>query len=153
MGARNKVAGLLGQRFLERKSKMVDEDSHSTDLRVAGEEGHSTILLAHYFFDINWGQSYFQIFTKMLRNLTLLYNLHILTSDQQKFFVFSSNFWATFVTKSNFWATFWEITANFLENRVQLVESPSFICEHLFKTVFSSYFSWPMLKIIVKNKK
>ena len=28
---------------------MVDEDSHSTDLRVAGEEGHSTILLAHYF--------------------------------------------------------------------------------------------------------
>ena len=88
MGARNKVAGLLGQRFLERKSKMVDEDSHSTDLRVAGEEGHSAILLAHYFFDINWGQSYFQIFTKMLRNLTWLYNLHILTSDQQIFFFF-----------------------------------------------------------------
>ena len=29
---------------------MVDEDSHSTDLRVWGEEGHSTILLAHYIF-------------------------------------------------------------------------------------------------------
>ena len=26
---------------------MVDEDSHSTDLSVSGEEGHSTILLAH----------------------------------------------------------------------------------------------------------
>ena len=29
---------------------MVDEDSHSTDLSVSGEEGHSTILLAHYIF-------------------------------------------------------------------------------------------------------
>ena len=29
---------------------MVDEDSHSTDLSVSGEEGHSTILLAHYNF-------------------------------------------------------------------------------------------------------
>ena len=25
---------------------MMDEDSHSTDLSVSGEEGHSTILLA-----------------------------------------------------------------------------------------------------------
>ena len=29
---------------------MVNDDSHSTDLRVSGEEGHSTILLAHYIF-------------------------------------------------------------------------------------------------------
>ena len=29
---------------------MVDDDSHSTDLSVSGEEGHSTILLAHYVF-------------------------------------------------------------------------------------------------------
>ena len=29
---------------------MVDEDSHSTDLSVLGEEGHSTILMAHYVF-------------------------------------------------------------------------------------------------------
>ena len=29
---------------------MVDEDSHSTDLSVSGEEGHSTILLTHYVF-------------------------------------------------------------------------------------------------------
>ena len=27
---------------------MVDEDSHSFDLSVSGEEGHSTILLAHH---------------------------------------------------------------------------------------------------------
>ena len=29
---------------------MVDEDSHSTDMSVSGEEGHTTILLAHYIF-------------------------------------------------------------------------------------------------------
>ena len=29
---------------------MVDEDSHSTDLSFSGEEGHSTILLAHFMF-------------------------------------------------------------------------------------------------------
>ena len=29
---------------------MVDEDSHSTDLSVSGEEGNLTILLAHYVF-------------------------------------------------------------------------------------------------------
>ena len=30
---------------------MMDEDSCSTDLSsVSGEEGHSTILLAHYIF-------------------------------------------------------------------------------------------------------
>ena len=32
------------------KFKTVDEDSHSTDFSVSGEEGHSTILLVHYFF-------------------------------------------------------------------------------------------------------
>ena len=29
---------------------MVDEDSHSTDLSVSGEEGYLTILSAHYIF-------------------------------------------------------------------------------------------------------
>ena len=29
---------------------MVDEDSHSTDWSVLGEEGHSTVLLAYYIF-------------------------------------------------------------------------------------------------------
>ena len=33
---------------------MVDEDSHSTDLSVSGEEGLSTILLAHYIFWYCW---------------------------------------------------------------------------------------------------
>ena len=75
---------------------MVDEDSHSTDLSVL-EEGHSTILLAHYIF---WFQLRTKLFrnagcarTKILEILLLLYNLHILASD----FLF-----VTFVTKSNF---------------------------------------------------
>ena len=29
---------------------MVDEDSHSTDSSVSGEEGHSTISLAQFIF-------------------------------------------------------------------------------------------------------
>ena len=66
-GRKIKVAELLGQRFLERKSKIVDEDSHSTDLSVAGEEGHSTIILALYVF----GQ-------KCLEILLLSYILHVL---------------------------------------------------------------------------
>ena len=54
---------------------MVDEDSHSTDLSVS-EEGHSTILLAHYIF---WFQLRTKLFrnadyarTKMLRNLSFV---------------------------------------------------------------------------------
>ena len=31
---------------------MVDEDSHSTDLSISAEEGHSTIVLAHYIFGL-----------------------------------------------------------------------------------------------------
>ena len=70
----------------------------------------------------------------MLRNLTFvsctIYSLQILASDQNKFLLFSSNFWTTLVTSKKpllivFWATFWEITGNVLENLEQLVESPS----------------------------
>ena len=141
-----KVAELLGQRFLKRRSKIVDEDSHSTDLSVAGEEGHSTILLSHYVF---W--------SKMFRNLTLLYNLHILASDPKKFLFFSSNFEQLSWQKATFerlfeklQETFWKIACNLWK---VLVTIRRIICEHLFKAVFSSYFSWPMLKIIVKNEK
>ena len=49
MGARQKQPGFL-VRVFKRKFKMVDEDSHSTDLSFSGEEGHSTILLAHFMF-------------------------------------------------------------------------------------------------------
>ena len=41
------AAGLLGQRFFWTKFKMADVDSHLTDTSVWGEEGHSTILMAH----------------------------------------------------------------------------------------------------------
>jgi len=70
----------------------------------------------------------------MLRNLTFvsctICSFQILASDQNKFLLFSSNFWATLVTYKKpllivFWATFWEITGNVLENLEQLVESPS----------------------------
>ena len=76
-GRKIKVAELLGQRFLERKSKIVDEDSHSTDLSVAGEEGHSTILLSHYVF---W--------SKMFRKLTFVVQFAYFSIRPKKGFVF-----------------------------------------------------------------
>ena len=90
-GRKIKVAELLGQRFLERKSKIVNEDSHSTDLSVAGEEGHSTILLAHYVF---W--------SKMFRNLTFVVQFAYFSIRPKKSFCFFEQFLASFVTKSNY---------------------------------------------------
>ena len=47
------VAGLLGHRLLEEiQNGGSEEDSHLTDLTVSGEEGHLTILLAHYIFGL-----------------------------------------------------------------------------------------------------
>ena len=80
-GRKIKVAELLGQRFLERKSKIVDEDSHSTDLSVAGEKGHSTILLSHYVF---W--------SKMFRNLTFVVQFAYFSIRPKNVFYFPSNF-------------------------------------------------------------
>ena len=71
-----------------------------------------------------------QIAQKCLEILLLLYNLHILASDQKKFLSFRATFEQLSLQKatsdcflSNIWATFWEITGNFLENLEQYVES------------------------------
>ena len=48
---------------------MVNEDSHSTDLSVSGEEDHLTILLAHYSF-------WFYLRTKLFSNACYAANLH-----------------------------------------------------------------------------
>ena len=50
---------------------MMDEDSHSTDLSVSGEEGLSTILLAHYChysFGFSWVQSYLATLVTLHKN-------------------------------------------------------------------------------------
>ena len=48
---RKKVVGLLGQRFWEKIQNGGRRFALDwLELSVAGEEGHSTILLAHYFF-------------------------------------------------------------------------------------------------------
>ena len=48
---------------------MVEEDSHPTDLSASGEEGHSTILLAHYSF-------WFYLRTKLFSNAGYSGKLH-----------------------------------------------------------------------------
>ena len=84
---------------------MVDEDSHSTDLSVSGEEGYSTILLVRYifwFFLEDKVTYHCWLLRKIVQTckeiVLLLYNLHILASDQRRFLFLR----ATFVTKSNF---------------------------------------------------
>ena len=76
---------------------MVDEDSHSTDVSVSGQKVIQQLYWLITSFDFNWGQSCLatlvtKIALKCLEFLLLLYNLHILASDQKKVFVFSSNF-------------------------------------------------------------
>ena len=48
---------------------MVDEDSHSTDFSVSGEEGHSTILLAQFIF-------WFLLMTKLFSKADYIAKLH-----------------------------------------------------------------------------
>ena len=107
---------------------MVDEDSHSTDLSVSGEE--AGLFKKFYrlitFFGFKWEQSYLatlvtsQNCTKMLRNLTFVVQFTYFSIRPKKVFVFSSNFWATFVTKSNFWLFFEQHLSNFLRNNGKL---------------------------------
>ena len=52
-----------------------------TDLSVAGEEGHSTILLSHYVF---W--------SKMFRNLTFVVQFAYFSIRPKNVFFFPSNF-------------------------------------------------------------
>ena len=74
---------------------MVDEDSpdsHSTDLSISGEEGHWTILLAHYMF-------WFEMRTKLFRNAGYTAKLHknacticIFSTRPKKVLFFRANF-------------------------------------------------------------
>ena len=118
----------------QRKFKIVDEDSHSTDLSVSGEEGHSTILLAHYVF-------WFQLRTKCFNNAGYAAKFHknaqksyfcsticIFQHQTQKRFCFLENLLSNFRQKKQllivFCATFeqffekiretfWKISSNF----------------------------------------
>ena len=98
-----------------------------TDLSVSGEEGHSTILLAHYIFWFYLSTKLLAtLFTphncpKLLRNLTFVIQFAYFIITPKKKFLF---FRATFEQLSLQKATFKEITGNFVENLEQLVESP-----------------------------
>ena len=131
---------------------MVDVDSHSTDLSVSSEEGHSTILVVHYIFALNWGQNYVatlvtpQNCTKMLRNLTFVVQFSFFSIRPKKVFVFLSNFRATFVKKkNNFWFVFeqlfvWEITGNFFTSKLWKALSTSLVFSPRRKTEWESSF-------------
>ena len=112
-----KVAGLLGQRFLETEnSKWWTLWWTKIHTRLTWVSRVKKVIQQFYwlitFFGFNWGQSYLatlvtpQNCTKMLRNLTFVLQFAYFSITPKKVFVSSSNFWATFVTKSNFWLFF-----------------------------------------------
>ena len=113
---------------------MVDEhQSHSTDLSVSGEEGHSTILLAHYIlWFYNWGRSCLAMLVtpqncpKMLRNLIFVVQFAYFSIRPKNVWFFRATFEQVSLQKATFvvsWAifeqlfvksqvTFWKISSN-----------------------------------------
>ena len=106
-------AGLLGQRFLEK----IQNSGRRLTLDWLGclEWGMSINNVIGSLCGINWGQSCLatlvtaQNCTKMLQNLTFVVQFAYFRIRPKKVFVFLSNL---------------QIAGNFLENLVQLVESP-----------------------------
>jgi hypothetical protein len=91
------AAGLLGQRFFLKKFKLADEDSHSTDSSVSGEEGKSDP----------------QNCTKMLRNLTFVVQFAYFCVRPNKGREQQKNFFCLFEQLfEKLRATFWEISSN-----------------------------------------
>ena len=117
-----KVAGLLLGREVQRKFKMVNEDSHSTNLSVSGEEGHSTILLANYFF-------WFYLRTKLFSNVGYAAKFHknalksyfcsticIFQHHTQKSFCFLKHLLSNFRYQKQLLIVFMQLLSNFLRN-------------------------------------
>ena len=129
-GARVPISEQTYQWKYWRKFKMVNTDSHSTDMSVSHDEGRiEQFYWLITFFGFNWGQSY-------LATLVTRQNCTIMLRNLRKFLFPQATFEQLSLQKatfdcflSNFWATVWEVTGNFLENLEQLVESPSFSSE------------------------
>ena len=116
---------------------MVDEhQSHSTDLSVSGEEGHSTILLAHYIlWFYNWGQSCLvtlvkpQNCPKMLRNLIFVVQFAYFSIRPKNVWFFRATFEQVSLQKATFivsWAIFEQL---FVKSRVTFWKISSNLCK------------------------
>ena len=120
-----------------REKKMVDEDSHSTDLCLGWTRSFNIFIGSlHFFFfrtKLFSNAGYAEKLHKILRNLNFVVQVAYFSIRPKKVFCF---FRATFEQLSlqkatfdcflsNFWATFWEIRENFLKYCEQLVESPN----------------------------
>ena len=92
--------------LFQRKFKMVNEDSPSTDLSVFGVEGHSIIFLTDHIFC--FVLFFFFIEDKVTQHCWLLRKLHKIV---QKSFLF---FRATFVTKKQLLIDFETVLSTFL---------------------------------------
>ena len=133
-GHKIKVAGLLGQRFIEKIQN--GEGRFTLDrLECPGWRRSLNNFIGSVitFFGFNWRRYLATLVTRQNCTKNAVHFAYFIIRTK-KVFVSSSNFWATFLTKSNgfdcylstFGVTVWEVTGNFLENLEQLVESPSF---------------------------
>ena len=137
-----KVAGLLGQRSLEK----IQNEWTKILTRLTWVSRVQKVIEPFYwlitFFGFDWGQSYWatlvkpQNCPKMLRNLTFVVQFAYFSIRTKKLLFFRATIEQLSLQKATFdcfWATFWEIGGKVLENLEQLVESPYYEC------LFSSF--------------
>ena len=117
-----------------RKFETADEDSHSTDFSVSGEEGNSTILLVHYFFSgFNLRQSWLatlvtpQNFTKMLRNLTFVVQFAYFSIRPKKGFCFFEQLSLQKAPFEKLRETFWKISSNLWKALILVATPPDWV--------------------------
>ena len=132
-GADHEVAGLLGQRFLEKIQNGGRRFTLDWLECLGWRRSFNNFIGSIHFFGFYWWLSYLaklitsQNCTIMLRNLTFVVQFSYFSIRPKKVFFLASNCWATFVTTFDFFlATFWEIPGNVWKNLEQLVESPSY---------------------------
>ena len=139
-GHKIKVAGLLGQRFIEKIQ--TGERRFTLDwLECLGwrRSLNNFIGSVIIFFGFNWRRYLAMLVTR--QNCTknawksFLFFVHFayFIIRTKKFLFLRATFEQLSLQKStfdcylsNFWVTVWEVTGNFLEKLEQLVESPSF---------------------------
>ena len=103
-GSKIKVAGLLGQRFLEKIQNGGRRFTLDWLECLGWRRSFNNFIGSLHFFGFNWLLSYLaklitpQNCTRMLRNLTFVVQFLYFSIRPKKVFVFSSNCWATFVT-------------------------------------------------------
>ena len=127
-GADHEVAGLLGQRFLEKIQNGGRRFTLDWLQCLGWRRSFNNFIGSIHFFGFYWWLSYLaklitsQNCTIMLRNLTFVVQFSYFSIRPKKVFFFASNCWATFVTTFDFFFS------NFLRNSGKRLEKSRATC-------------------------